>query len=74
MKVVLENVSKALMAEDLAENPLVEVFPQQIQVSTESLDVGDPKLVLPLFKIFQQIVLVFVNVYLLLLLITAFNI
>ena len=61
MKVVLENVSKALMAEDLAKNPLVEVFPEQIQVSAESLDVGDPKLVLSLFKIFQQIVLVFVN-------------
>ena len=63
MEIVLENVRKALVAEDLAEHPFVKLWGmEQIQVSGESLDVGDPKLVLSVFEIFQQTVLVFVYV------------
>ena len=63
MEIVLENVRKALVAEDLAEHPFVKLWGmEQIQISGESLDVGDPKLVLSVFEIFQQTVLVFVYV------------
>ena len=63
MEIVLENVRKALVAEDLAEHPFVELWGmEQIQVSGESLDVGDPKLVLSVLEIFQQTGLVFVYV------------